>query len=99
MRVVQRGPVLRVLPPRGTRAPVMNSAARPRGGDEAAPQKNGAGGGSRTLTGIAQRIFIPATAFAAALRRLWSGLSLHLSSRRRCCPSSLYTFPHPGAWL
>jgi hypothetical protein len=26
-------------------------------------------------------------------KRLWSGLSLHLSSRLRCCPSSLYTFP------
>jgi hypothetical protein len=29
--------------------------------------------------------------------RLWSGLSLHPSkSCRRCCPSSLYTFPFPG---
>jgi hypothetical protein len=26
-------------------------------------------------------------------RRLWSGLSLHRGLRRRCCPSSLYTFP------
>lgn len=26
------------------------------------------------------RIFVPATAFTAAIRRLWSGLSLHLSA-------------------
>lgn len=58
----------------------------------------GAGGGTRTPTGKALRIFLPATAFAAALRRLGSGLSLHRFPRAgvRCCPSSLYTFPFPG---
>ena len=34
------------------------------------------------------------------LRRSWSGLSLHRGSRRRCHPSSLYTFRTAGpAWL
>jgi len=41
-------------------------------------------------------IFLPATAFAAALRRLWSGLYLHHRFRFRCCPSSLYTFLSRG---
>ena len=41
--------------------------------------------------------FRTTSAFAAAFRRSWSGLSLHhgLSSRRRR-PSSLYTFPERG---
>ena len=37
--------------------------------------------------------FLTASAFAAGLGRSWSGLYLHRSSRRRCPPSSLYTFP------
>jgi hypothetical protein len=37
--------------------------------------------------------FLTTSAFAAGLRRSWSGLYLHHSSRRRCPPSSLYTFP------
>ena len=51
----------------------------------------------------AQRIFMPATAFAARTRRFdarasgsRSGLSLHRLPEGpglRCCPSSLYTFP------
>ena len=43
--------------------------------------------------------FLAATAFAAAIRRLRSGLSLHHSPMcpgGRCCPSSLYTFPSRG---
>ena len=66
--------------------------------------RGGAGGGTRTPTGIAAlRIFVPATAFAALACRadaagasLWSGLSLHRAPAEpevRCCPSSLYTFP------
>lgn len=66
--------------------------------------RGGAGGGTRTPTGIAAlRIFIPATAFAALAPHtdaegasLWSGLSLHRAPAEpefRCCPSSLYTFP------
>jgi hypothetical protein len=76
-------------------------------------RRNGAGGGTRTLTSDqAQRIFIPPTAFAARTRHfgahasgLWSGLSLHRLPENpglRCCPSSLYTFPAGGslrAWL
>ena len=59
------------------------------------PLPRGAGGRTRTRTGLsALRIFVPATAFAAAVRRLGSGLSLHPARPRlRCCPSSLYTFP------
>lgn len=41
--------------------------------------------------------FLTASAFAAGLRRSWSGLYLHHSSRRRCPPSSLYTFPQEPA--
>jgi hypothetical protein len=33
--------------------------------------------------GYPQRIFVPATAFAAARRRLWSGLSLHHGGRKK----------------
>ena len=42
--------------------------------------------------------FRTTTAFAAAVRRLWSGLSLRriASGRLRRCPSSLYTFPGRG---
>lgn len=44
--------------------------------------------------------FLTTSAFAAAIWRSWSGLSLHLGDVRcRCCPSSLYTFPLAGAWL
>ncbi len=62
----------------------------------------GAGGGSRTLTGLwALRIFLPTTAFAVRMELesfsgLRSGLSLHHlpdDLGLRCCPSSLYTFP------
>jgi hypothetical protein len=68
-------------------------------------------GGLEPPRGYPQRIFVPATAFAApATRRCgsqgsWSGLSLHPAPtpdrlrgkpRFRCCPSSLYTFPFPG---
>src|SRR6516165_8689601 len=46
--------------------------------DEPWSGKLGAGDRNRTGTGLsALRIFLPATAFAAATRRLWSGLSLH----------------------
>jgi len=46
--------------------------------DEPWSGKPGAGDRNRTGTGLsALRIFLPATAFAAATRRLWSGLSLH----------------------
>ena len=48
--------------------------------------------------GRSRGIFIPTTAFAAAFRRLWSGLSLHHGFRFRRSPSSLYTFPI-WAWL
>src|ERR1041385_3509679 len=55
----------------------------------------GAGGGTRTPTGsFGPTDFLATSAFAAADgRRSWSGLSLHRSDCRRCCPSSLYTFP------
>lgn len=51
-------------------------------------QGGGAGGGTRTPTGRARRIFLPSTAFAAAGRgqRLGSGLSLHHACG---CPSGL----------
>jgi len=51
---------------------------------------------------LAQRIFVPSTAFAALTQNvilapgLGSGLSLHPPPKDaglRCCPSSLYTFP------
>ena len=44
--------------------------------------------------GYPQRIFVPATAFAAAKDGV-CGLdyTFTLARRRRCCPSSLYTFP------
>jgi len=47
--------------------------------------------------GYPQRIFVPATAFAAAKDGV-CGLdyTFTLARRRRCCPSSLYTFPSPG---
>ena len=46
--------------------------------DEPWSGKPGAADRNRTGTGLsALRIFLPATAFAAATRRLWSGLSLH----------------------
>ena len=45
---------------------------------------------------LGPRDFLTATAFAAAFRRLWSGLYLHPSVCLRCCPSSLYTFPLRG---
>ena len=83
-------------PLRGTRRPFGLWLGRP---FLRRPKGGGAGGGTRTPTGLAAlRIFIPATAFAAALRRLGSGLSLHLapSPGVRCCPSSLYTFPRAG---
>jgi len=35
----------------------------------------------------------PAFSATGAKTGLWSGLSLHLSVRLRCCPSSLYAFP------
>jgi hypothetical protein len=67
---------------------------------------SGAGGGTRTPTGIAAlRIFLPATAFAAlALPHaggfvVWtipspcSGQARRALLEGRCCPSSLYTFP------
>jgi hypothetical protein len=40
--------------------------------------------------------FHTTSAFAATLRCSWSGLSLHQGGCRRCCPSSLYTFPLAG---
>ena len=68
--------------------------------------------GIEPARGYPQRIFVPATAFAAPPSRSrasagsWSGLSLHpapapnpslgQTSGFRCCPSSLYTFPFPG---
>lgn len=48
--------------------------------------------------GLRPTNFHTTSAFAAAPRRSWSGLSLHPSNRLRCRPSSLYTF-HPGGWL
>src|SRR5262249_47178495 len=71
------------------------------------PRLCGAGGGTRTPTGIAAlRIFVPATAFAALVSRLGTGrrvcgLDYPFTVPRtgehppegRCCPSSLYTFP------
>ena len=60
---------------------------------------NGAGGRTRTGTGLLPTDFHTTSTFAAMSRdetRSWSGLSLHQSFRRRCCPSSLYTFPFPG---
>jgi len=72
----------------------------------------GAGGGTRTPTGIAAlRIFLPATAFTALVSRHGTGrrvcgLDYPFTMLRtkdnppevRCCPSSLYTFPsrRPG---
>ena len=68
-------------------------------------------GGLEPPRGYPQRIFVPASAFAAPASReasqgSWSGLSLHpapgpapspgLAPGFRCCPSSLYTFPFPG---
>ena len=62
-------------------------------------QRNGAGGGTRTPTGLPPTDFRTSYGFrrpVLARRRrmsLWSGLSLHRSEPRlRCCPSSLYTF-------
>ena len=49
---------------------------------------------SYTHLDVYKRQFLPTTAFAAAQRRLGSGLSLHrapIVSGGRCCPSSLYT--------
>jgi len=63
--------------------------------------KTGAGGRTRTGTALSSRgIFVPATAFAAlagAVLRVDSVWGLDYTftvapSRRRCCPSSLYTF-------
>ncbi len=58
----------------------------------------GADGRTRTGTGLLPTDFHTTSTFAAASQRmsLWSGLSLHQGFRRRCCPSSLYTFPFPG---
>jgi len=69
-------------------------------------------GGLEPPRGYPQRIFVPASAFAAPASReasqgSWSGLSLHPAPAPgrvrasgdpgfRCCPSSLYTFPFPG---
>src|SRR5712671_6506725 len=39
------------------------------------------------------RLSPPCLSATGAKTGLWSGLSLHLSVRLRCCPSSLYTFP------
>ena len=49
----------------------------------------------------AQRIFLPATAFAARAGRRVCGLDYPFTVRSpeaavRCCPSSLYTFPAKG---
>jgi hypothetical protein len=63
--------------------------------------KSGADGRTRTGTGNAQRIFLPATAFAAAIFMtfvVWT-IPSPWRFRFRCCPSSLYTFPLAGAWL
>src|SRR5262245_55828660 len=70
------------------------------------PAGCGAGGGTRTPTGIAAlRIFLPATAFTAldsrGTGRRVCGLDYPFTVLRtaqvapegRCCPSSLYTFP------
>jgi hypothetical protein len=71
------------------------------------PRLCGAGGGTRTPTGIAAlRIFLPTTAFAALASRHGTGrwvcgldypFTLLLAGENapegRCCPSSLYTFP------
>src|SRR5690242_3354803 len=71
------------------------------------PRRRGAGGGTRTPTGIAAlRIFLPATAFTALVSRHRAGrrvcgLDYPFTVLRtgenppegRCCPSSLYTFP------
>ena len=50
--------------------------------------------GIEPARGYPQRIFVPATAFAAATDGV-CGLdyTFTLASGRRCCPSSLYTFP------
>jgi hypothetical protein len=47
---------------------------------------------------FAQRIFLPATAFAAAPEQGVCGLDypFTLAIGFRCCPSSLYTFPFKG---
>lgn len=60
----------------------------------------GAGGGTRTPTGDARRIFLPATAFAAAPKGAFGVWTIpspcSAGAEGRCCPSSLYTFPLPG---
>ena len=43
--------------------------------------------------GYPQRIFVPATAFAAARGRLWSGLSLHLGERSALGAARLVSTP------
>ena len=60
---------------------------------------NGAGGRTRTGTGFLPTDFHTTSTFVATFQSgtsSWSGLSLHQGFRRRCCPSSLYTFPFPG---
>ena len=57
---------------------------------------NGADGGTRTRNLEEGQIFFPTTAFAAAVRRLWAGLSLQHSNstlaaaRKVSTPSSLF---------
>jgi hypothetical protein len=59
-------------------------------------------GGLEPPRGYPQRIFVPATAFAAPPKRseggfvVWTIPSPCPAAGFRCCPSSLYTFPFPG---
>src|SRR5438132_9265073 len=62
----------------------------------------GAGGGTRTLMAFRPTDFRTTSAFAAAIRRLWSGLSLHRFPRlRELGAARLVSTPSPffGAWL
>jgi hypothetical protein len=55
----------------------------------------GAAAGIEPARGFPQRIFVPATTFAAAATDGVCRLdyTFVLGSDRKCCPSSLYTFP------
>ena len=59
----------------------------------------GAGGGTRTPTGNARRIFIPLRLSPPLANASVRGLDYPFTMPPkgvRCCPSSLYTFPCPG---